>query len=388
MSQAESKTIDLNRRSFLAAAAALTASAGVQADDDEYGPNAAPVRYPDHRIVTIDDRFKKLTLGNTPVQRLYHSKNMLWAEGPAWNGVGRYLVWSDIPNNVQHRWLEEDGHVSTFRHPSNNSNGNTFDFHGRQISFEHLTRSVVRYEYDGTRTVLANSFNGKSLNGPNDGVVHPNGDLWFSDPGYGALMDYEGRNAKTGSVQPYQKEAIYRIEAGTGKLFQVTDEIFKPNGVCFSPDYTKLYAADTGASHYDNAKEEIRVWDIVDEKRLANGKRFASMDLELNGETVADPHKITKFIAQKVPATFDMSFKAGRFILRDHKDPAQATIDAIGKRKIDDAKGAAERHSRLAAVCREWVKAGTFSSCQYHRKNIVHCYLHASRTGVQVDVVT
>jgi len=288
MSHAESKTIDLNRRSFLAAAAAFTASASVHADDDdEYGPNAAPVRYPDHRIVTIDDRFAKLKLGNTPIQRLYHSKNMLWAEGPAWNGVGRYLVWSDIPNNVQHRWLEEDGHVTTFRHPSNNSNGNTFDFRGRQISFEHLTRSVVRYEYDGTRTVLANSFNGKSLNGPNDGVVHPNGDLWFSDPGYGALMDYEGRNANSGSVQPYQKEAIYRIEASTGKLFQVTDEIYKPNGVCFSPDYKKLYAADTGASHYDNAKEEIRVWDIVDEKKLANGKRFASMDLELNGDTVA-----------------------------------------------------------------------------------------------------
>ena len=100
-------------------------------------------------------------------------------------------------------------------------------------------------------------------------------------------MDYEGRNADNGSVQPYQKEAIYRIEAGTGKLFQVTDEIFKPNGVCFSPDYTKLYAADTGASHYDNAKEEIRVWDIVDEKRLAKGRRFASMDMDLNGETVA-----------------------------------------------------------------------------------------------------
>ena len=117
MSHAESKTIDLNRRSFLAAAAALTASAGVQADDDKYGPNAAPVRYPDHRILTIDDRFKQLKLGNTPIQRLYHNKNMLWAEGPAWNGVGRYLVWSDIPNNVQHRWLEEDGPVSTFRHP-------------------------------------------------------------------------------------------------------------------------------------------------------------------------------------------------------------------------------------------------------------------------------
>jgi gluconolactonase len=232
-------------------------------------------------MIAHDDRFNALKLGNTPIQRIYHSKEMLWAEGPAWNGVGRYLVWSDSPNNVQHRWLEEDGHVSTFRHPSNNSNGNTFDWQGRQISFEHLTRSVVRYETDGTRTVLASQFQGKSLNAPNDGVVHPNGDIWFSDPGYGGLMDYEGANADNGSVQPYQKEAVYRIDASTGKLFQVTDEIFKPNGVCFSPDYKKLYVADTGSSHYPDAEKEIRVWDIVDEQRLANGRTFASMNLEM-----------------------------------------------------------------------------------------------------------
>lgn len=118
---------DVNRRSFLAASAAamVTAASAIADDDDEYGPDAAPVRYPDHRLVTLDDRFDKLKLGNTPIQRLYHSKSMLWAEGPAWNGAGRYLIWSDIPNNVQHRWLEEDGHVSTIRNPSNNSNGNT-----------------------------------------------------------------------------------------------------------------------------------------------------------------------------------------------------------------------------------------------------------------------
>lgn len=277
-----------NRRTFLAATAAAAAFAAsrLQADDD-YSDTAPPVRYPDHRLVTLDERFNKLKLGNTPIQRLYHSKEMLWAEGPAWNGSGRYLVWSDIPNNVQHRWLEEDGHVSTIRNPSYNSNGNTFDFHGRQISCEHLTRSVVRYEHDGTRNVLASEFNGKSLNAPNDAVVHPSGDIWFTDPGYGGLMDYEGRNANNGSVQPYQKEAVYRIEASTGKLIQVTTDIFKPNGLCFSPDYKKLYVADTGASHYKDAKKEIKVWDIVNEKSLANGRTFASMDLELNGETVA-----------------------------------------------------------------------------------------------------
>jgi gluconolactonase len=266
------------RRAFLATAAA-TLTAARLASADEYGPDAPPVRYPDSRLVSLDDRGKKLMLGNSPIQRLYHSKEMLWAEGPAWNGVGRYLIWSDIPNNVQMRWLEEDGHVSVFRNPANNSNGNTFDLQGRQISFEHLTRSVARYESDGTRTVLADSFNGKPLNAPNDGAVHPNGDIWFTDPGYGALMDYEGALSNTGSPQPHQKEAVYRIEASSGKVFQMTTEITKPNGLCFSPDYKKLYVADTGASHYPDASKNIKVWDVVDQKKLANGREFTSMNL-------------------------------------------------------------------------------------------------------------
>ena len=274
---------DLGRRCFLATAA--TAATAVAWGRD-YGPNAQPLRYPDPDIVVHDEKRFTAKLGNTPIQRLYHNKNMLWAEGPAWNGVGRYLLWSDIPNNVQLRWLEEDGHVTTFRHPSNNSNGNTFDWRGRQISCEHLTRQVVRYEYDGTRTVLASKFNGKSFNAPNDAVVHPNGDIWFTDPGYGGLMNYEGRKATTGSVQPYQKEAVYRIDARSGKIFKVTDEIFKPNGLCFSPDYKILYVADTGASHYDNAPRNIKVWNVVDETSLNNGKQFASMMMEIDGKMV------------------------------------------------------------------------------------------------------
>uniref|UniRef100_A0A7C4LKD9 SMP-30/gluconolactonase/LRE family protein n=1 Tax=Schlesneria paludicola TaxID=360056 RepID=A0A7C4LKD9_9PLAN len=272
------------RRSFLATAAGVLGLAARQALGRDYGPNAPPVRYPDPDIVVLDPRFKKYALGNTPIQRLYHSPHMLWAEGPAWNGVGKYLVWSDIPNNVQMRWLEEDGHVSTFRHPANNSNGNTFDFQGRQISFEHGTRRVVRYEYDGTVTVLADKHDGKSLNGPNDGAVHPNGDIWFTDPGYGALMNYEGVNANNGSVQPYQKEAIYRIDGKTGKLEKMADDIYKPNGLCFSPDYKKLYVADTGASHYPEAPKIIKVWDIVEEKKLKNGRVFASMSMVLKSE--------------------------------------------------------------------------------------------------------
>ena len=137
----------VTRRAFLKTAAALAAQ--------------EVVRYPDPRVVVLDDRFAKYRIGNTPVERLYHGT--YWAEGPAWNGVGRYLVWSDILNDVQLRWLEEDGHVTTFRHPSGNSNGNTFDYQGRQISCEHLNRRVVRYEPDGGITVLADTYDGNPV---------------------------------------------------------------------------------------------------------------------------------------------------------------------------------------------------------------------------------
>ena len=194
---------------------------------------------------------------------------MLWAEGPAWNGVGRYLVWSDIPNNVQHRWLDDDGHVTVMRNPSNNSNGNTFDFSGRQISCEHGTRRVVRYEYDGSVTTLAEEFEGKPFNAPNDAVVHPNGGIWFTDPGYGSMMNYEGWK------RPLElKEAVYHIDPTSGKVTKVTDDIEKPNGLCFSQDYRKLYVADTGSA------KNIKVWDVDGESKLKGGKEFIKMALK------------------------------------------------------------------------------------------------------------
>ena len=201
------------RRSFLATAAAAFAASAARAQRRDWtGRN--PTRYPDPDIVSLDQRFDKYKLGNTPIQRLH--TGTLWAEGPAWNAVGRYLLWSDIPNDVQLRWLEEDGHVSVFRQPAGNSNGNTFDYQGRQISCEHGNRRVVRYEHDGSFTVLADEFDSKPLNAPNDAVVHPDtGDIWFTDPGYGSLMHYEGNK---GELEI--KEAVYRIDGRSGAIQQ------------------------------------------------------------------------------------------------------------------------------------------------------------------------
>ncbi|MFN0167639.1 MAG: SMP-30/gluconolactonase/LRE family protein [Bryobacteraceae bacterium] len=267
----------LSRREAFAAGAALAAAPAFAQRD--YSGNS-PARYPDPDIVVLDKRFAKYKLGNTPIQRLF--TGCLWAEGPAWNGVGRYLVWSDIPNDRQMRWIEDDGHVSVFRNPAHYSNGNTFDWEGRQISCEHGTRRVTRYEHNGKLTVLADKYNGKPLNAPNDAVVSPDGAIWFTDPGYGALMNYEGHKGEL-----LLKEAVYRLDSKTGKLDLVTDEIYKPNGLCFSPDYKKLYVADTGATHYPEAARIIKVWD-VDGKSLRNGKTFCSMELQGVGAGLAD----------------------------------------------------------------------------------------------------
>ena len=154
-----------------------------------------------------------------------------------------------------------------------NSNGNTFDFQGRQISCEHLNQRVLRYEHDGSTTVLADKYDGKPFNAPNDAVVHPeDGSVWFTDPGYGSMMNFEGKRRPL-----LLKEAIYRIDAKSGAVTKVADEIEKPNGICFSKDYKKLYVADTGSP------KDIKVWDIVDDNSLAGGKQFVSMEMEIDG---------------------------------------------------------------------------------------------------------
>jgi gluconolactonase len=273
----------LDRRSFLAAAvggAALKAAAQTPASQP-ISPNATPrdwsnqvpVRYPEPDVVALDNRFRRYMVGNTVIKKLH--TGTLWAEGPAWNGVGRYLVWSDIPNNVQMRWLEEDGRVTVFRNPSGYSNGNTFDYEGRQLSCEHGGRRVVRYEYNGKITVIADKFQGKRLNSPNDIVVHPDGSIWFTDPTYGINGDYEGFKA-----DKELKEAVYRVDAKTGQMDKLYDEMDGPNGICFSPDYRKVYVCDTGTGR------EIRVWD-VEGKTIRNGKRFIQLDVPGSGAPAA-----------------------------------------------------------------------------------------------------
>ena len=277
--------LSTDRRQVLTAILGVTITPSlsrVAIGQETVSPNATPrdwsgqnpVRYPDPDIIALDDRFRQYIVGNTPILRLY--TGTLWAEGPAWNGVGRYLIWSDIPNNLQKRWIEDDGRVTEFRNPSGNSNGNTFDFNGRQLSCEHGGRRVVRYEPDGTTTVIAERFNGRRLNSPNDLVVHPDGSIWFTDPIFGIRQtQYEGFAAESET-----KEAVDRVDGSTGQIAMVTDEVAQPNGLCFSPDYSLLYVADTGS-------RDTKVWN-VNGTTLRNGRLFTELELPGGGLSWAD----------------------------------------------------------------------------------------------------
>ena len=268
----------------------------------DFGPNAAPNVYVwDPDIVVVDPLFMDYVQGNTPIQRLWTGS--LWAEGPAWSGQGRYVVWSDIPNNRQLRWLEDNGAVSVFRAPSNNSNGNTFDFQGRQISCEHLTRRVVRYEHDGAAVVIADSFNGKRLNSPNDVVPHPDGSIWFTDPPYGGQL-YEGEPDAAGGPsnlagklnpslgQPAGFVAgkrelptnVYRVDPNGRIDVVITEEqLPDPNGLCFSPDYKKLYVISTGKGPGDTGpggKRDMYVFDVGPDNKPSNQRLFTDFMID------------------------------------------------------------------------------------------------------------
>ncbi|MDB5859875.1 MAG: gluconolactonase [Ramlibacter sp.] len=218
----------------------------------------------------IDERFRKLAFGNVHLERLY--TGCRWAEGPAWFAAGRYLVWSDIPNDRMLRWDETDGSVSVFRQPAMNTNGHTVDREGRLVSCEHRGRCVSRTEHDGTRTVLADRFEGKRLNSPNDLVVKSDGSIWFSDPSYGIDSDYEGDAA------PSELGAccVYRIAPDLRSVTRVASDFVQPNGLAFSPDERWLYIVDTGATHTDDGPRHIRRFRVQDGgASLAGGEVFA-----------------------------------------------------------------------------------------------------------------
>ena len=229
------------------------------------------IRYPDRRIETLDQRFSMYKLPNAALEMLWTGGR--WLEGPVWFGDGRYLLFSDIPNNRILKWEEETGEVSVFRKPSNNTNGNTRDRQGRLISCEHDTRRVTRTEHDGSIAVLIDEFDGRPLNAPNDVVVKSDGSVWFTDPGYGILMDYEGHRAE------FELDtSVYRLDPDSGDAAAVADDFSKPNGLCFSPDESLLYIVDTGRSDGPDHPTHIRVFDVVDGIRLTNGRVFADMD--------------------------------------------------------------------------------------------------------------
>ena len=283
----------LTRRRFVetlgaAGAAAVTAHAAsaqppqgppstVSTPPRDFGPNAPPTTYfTDPDVITVDPLFDNYIQSNSAITRLW--TGALWCEGPAWSSQGRYLIWSDIPNNRQLRWLEDDERVSVFRSPSNNSNGNTFDFQGRQLSCEHLTRRLVRYEHDGSVTVIAEAYNGKRFNSPNDVAPHPDGSYWFTDPPYGRSL-YEG--------QPGPRElptSVYRVDPqGTVTLVVTEQQVPDPNGLTFSPDHKKLYVVSTGKGPGDTGpggKGDMFVFDVAADHTLSNPKRFADFTID------------------------------------------------------------------------------------------------------------
>jgi gluconolactonase len=270
--------------SVLLAPQLLDAQEGAPRD---FSPGAAPLPYPDPDVIAIDRSFNGLRQFNSPIQRLY--TGALWSEGPAWSSQGRYLVWSDIPNNRQLRWLEDDGRVTVFRAPSNNSNGNAFDFQGRQLSCEHLTRRLVRYELDGSITVIAEAYQGTPLNSPNDVAPHPDGSYWFTDPPFGGSL-YEGapdaaggpsnqngllnsragQAAGIGSAQRQLPTNVYRVD-DRGRVaiaIEAGSLPGAPNGLAFSPDYAKLYVVTGG---------NLWVCDVGTNGRVSGLEQFAEL---------------------------------------------------------------------------------------------------------------
>ena len=219
----------------------------------------------------IDDRFRDLIEGNAALIKI--ADGCLWTEGPVYFRDSQMLLWSDIPNNRIMRWIDGVG-VSVYRADSNFANGNTRDREGRLVSCEHGRRRVTRTELDGTITVIADNYQGKRLNSPNDVVVKSDGTIWFSDPTYGILSDYEGYKADPELDDCY----VFRCDPASGELEIVADDFVKPNGLTFSPDEGILYVSDSGVTHDpENGPHHIRAFDVRNGRELTNGRVFAEV---------------------------------------------------------------------------------------------------------------
>jgi gluconolactonase len=284
----------MHRRAFLAAtaaaASAATLKAATAASVAPLGETGVPVRpseplplgplpnsrYPDSHLESLkkprgawgQSGFKAFA-GTNAVERI--ATGFRWAEGPVYFPAGRYLLFSDIPNNRIMRLSEDDGHLSVFRQPSMNSNGNTIDREGRLITCEHSGRRVTRTEFDGSITIVADKYNGKRLNSPNDAAVASDGSIWFTDPVYGIGGYYEGVKAEP----EQEKHNVYRVDPKSGQIKVVVDDFVEPNGITFSPDEKKLYVIDTGYTDGPDNPSHIRSFDVdVEDGKLSNGKVF------------------------------------------------------------------------------------------------------------------
>jgi gluconolactonase len=232
----------------------------------------------------IDARFRQLALLYVRVEKLY--TGCRWAEGPAWFGGGRYLVWSDIPNDRVLRWDETDGSVSVFQQPSLNANGHAVDGQGRLVSCEHRGRCISRIEHDGTRTVLAAHYEGRRFNSPNDVVVKSDGSIWFTDPSYGIDSDYEGDAAPN----EMGAQRVYRIDADGSGVSVVASDFVQPNGLAFSPDESLLYIVDTGATHVAGGPHHLRRFRVGADGALSGGEVFSECPVGLYDGLRVDVH--------------------------------------------------------------------------------------------------
>lgn len=237
-----------------------------------------------HSFEVLDPRFRQLAFPNVHVETLY--TGCRWAEGPAWFAAGRYLVWSDIPNDRMLRWDETDGSVSVFRQPAMNTNGHTVDLEGRLVSCEHRGRCISRTEHDGSRRVLATHFEGKRFNSPNDVIVKSDGSIWFTDPSYGIDSDYEG----DASPNEQGAQRVYRIDAASGALSVVANDFVQPNGLAFSPDESLLYIVDTGATHVKDGPHHVRRFRVGTNGALSGGEVFATCPIGLYDGLRVDVH--------------------------------------------------------------------------------------------------